>query len=248
VYYAILQYTAGGETRFVDLTNTTGNSFFNPSWNLYTTTNPNSSCFSCSFAPYQDVFLINRFVLNQAAEVTVSIRGFNSVNEFARLFDRRPFGRGTHNLYWDGTNALGQLVHPPPSDGQFIWGMTAFTLPNNAIFVENAPQITDVTVTPNYFDPATGNFLTPDNPTATAQFTVTKSANVTLEVFRVGSVSPIRTILLPNAAAGPNTIVWDGKSDNGIFVAKGDYRLALKATDSSGNQSIVRYLLMKVFY
>jgi PKD repeat protein len=246
VYYAILQYTAGGETRLVDLTNTTGNVFFNPAWDL--STSNGGSCFNCPFAPYEDNFLKNTFMLNQAAEVTVSIRGFFSINEFARLFDRRPFGRGTHIVYWDGANALGQLVHPPPADSQFIWGMTAFTFPTNGIIVEVAPQFTTVAVTPNYLDPATGDFLTPENPNAKVTFTLTKNADVVLEVYPVGSTTPIRTITAPNLPSGQSTIQWDGKASNGLFVAKGDYRLALKAADAAGSQSIVRYLLMKVFY
>lgn len=246
VYYSILRYQAGGATRYVDLTNTTGNVLFNPSWDL--ATSAGGSCDDCTFAPYANNFLKSTLTMNQAGEVTVSIRGYYSEDEYAKLFDRQLFGRGTYTLYWDGANALGQLVHPSPSDGQFIWGVTAFTLPSNGIFVESAPQITDVTASPNYFDPATGNFLTPDKPKAKIQFTLTKSANVALQVFRVGATSPIRTIAASNLAAGQNTIEWDGKANNGIFVDKGDYRLALKAVDATGKQSIVRYLHMRVFY
>jgi hypothetical protein len=220
--------------------------FFNPTWTLSTTAGGN--CSACNFAPYQDNFLKNTFNMNTAAEVTVSIRGFNTVNEYALVFDRKPFGRGTNLVYWDGTNAQGQIVHPIPPDSQFIWGMTAFTLPANAIYVDAAPQITDVSASPNYFDPSTRNFLTPENPTAIVQFTLTKSANFVVEVFRVGSTSPIRTMLLPNLAPGANAITWDGRANNGAFVSKGDYRLSLKAQDAGGSQSIVRYLLMRVFY
>jgi hypothetical protein len=244
-YYAILQYTAGGTIRQVDLTNTTGNAFFNPAWSLSTTAG--GSCSSCMFAPFKDNFLENTFTLNTAAEVTVSIRGFTTVNEYALLFDRKPFGRGTYTIAWDGANALGQLVHPSPSDSQFIWGMTAFTFPSNGIYVDNGPQITGVTITPNYYDPATGNFLTPENP-ATVGFNLSKTANIGVEVYRVGSTTPIRTTFIPNLGPGPNSIEWDGRANNGTFVAKGDYRLALKAIDAAGSQSIVRYLMVRVFY
>jgi len=43
-------------------------------------------------------------------------------------------------------------------------------------------------------------------------------------------------------------MLWDGRDDKGIFVDKGDYRLAIKATDAAGNQSLVRYVLVRVFY
>jgi flagellar hook assembly protein FlgD len=49
-------------------------------------------------------------------------------------------------------------------------------------------------------------------------------------------------------SAGSSTIAWDGRADNGIFAAQGSYRLALKAVDAQGSQSIIRYVLVKVFY
>jgi hypothetical protein len=150
-------------------------------------------------------------------------------------------------VFWDGTDINGRIVAPPPGE-QFLWGMTAFTLPNNAIFVSVAPQITNVSADPNYFDPATGNFISPQKPTAKISYTLSKQANVTLQIFRTGTNTLMRTVTQINAPAGAGTIEWDGKNQSGIFVDKGDYRLALKATDASGNQSIVRYVLVRVFY
>ena len=58
----------------------------------------------------------------------------------------------------------------------------------------------------------------------------------------------MRSIVQTNVAAGTGTIEWDGRDDKGIFADKGDYRLAIKATDAAGNQSLVRYVLVRVFY
>jgi flagellar hook assembly protein FlgD len=246
VYYAVLQYTANGQTQTLDLSTTTGNQFFNPTWTM-SMSGGGGECFSCPFRPFEDNFLKVDFTLNRAAEATVSIRLFNRVDEVALLFDRRPFGRGTHTVFWDGTDASGRLVAPPPGE-TFLWGMTAFTLPNNAVVVEAAPQLTAISADPNYFDPATGNFISPQQPTTKIGYTLSKQANVTLQVFRMGTNALLRTVTQPNAAAGAGTIEWDGRSDAGIFADKGDYRLALKATDSDGNQSIIRYVLVRVFY
>jgi flagellar hook assembly protein FlgD len=247
-YFAILRYLANGVPVFVDPTTTTGNQFYNPGWSLATT--KGGSCFNCPFAPYDNNFLQATFTLSQASEVTVSIRGFNTVNEVALLFDRKPFGRGaTYTVVWEGTNAAGQLVHPSLyGDSQFIFGMTAYTLPSNGIFVETAPSISNVSVTPNYYDPFTGDFLSPQKPTANVSYALSKTSTVQLQVYRVGTNTLVRTIDIPNAAAGNGAVGWDGKNDNGILVDKGDYRLAVKAIDSAGNQSLVRYALMKVFY
>lgn len=245
VYYAVLQYKANGQTQTLDLSKTTGNQFFNPDWNMSTT--GGASCFNCPFKPFEDNFLKVDFTLPRASEASVSIRLFNRVDEVVGLFDRRPFGRGTHTAYWDGTDINGKVVAPPPGE-TFLWGMTAFTLPDNAVFVENAPQITAVSADPNYFDPATGNFITPDKPKTKISYTLTKQASVTLQVFRTGTNALMRTVTQTNVAAGAGTVEWDGRDSNGVFADKGDYRLSVKATDAAGNQSIVRYVLVKVFY
>ena len=244
VYYAVLQYVANGQPQTLDLTNTTGGTFFNPSWTMFTS--DGVSCFNCPFRPYEDHFLKVDFTLSRAAETTVSIRLFNRVDEVVSLFDRKVFGRGTNTVFWDGTDITGRVVAPPPGE-QFLWGQTAFTLPNNAIFVEVAPQITSVSADPNYFDPAT-NFISPQNPTTRVSYTLSKQANVTLLVFRTGTNTLMRTVTQLNAPAGAGTVEWDGRDQNGVFADKGDYRLALKATDAAGNQSIVRYVLVRVFY
>ncbi|HKS29789.1 MAG TPA: PKD domain-containing protein [Pyrinomonadaceae bacterium] len=245
VYYAVMQYVVNGQPQILDQSNTTGGQLFNPSWNM--STSAGTSCFTCPFKPLEDDFLKVDFNLQRAAEVSVSIRLFFRVDEVVSLFDRKLFGRGNYTLFWDGTDITGRVVAPPPGE-QFLWGMTAFTLPNNAIYVEAAPQISNVSAEPNYFDPATGNFISPQNPTTKISYTLSKQANVTLLVFRTGTNTLVRTITQLNAQAGAGAIEWDGRNNGGIFVDKGDYRLALKATDAAGNQSIVRYVLVRVFY
>lgn len=245
-YYAILQYVANGQSKVLDLTSTTGGAFYNPTWTMSTASAP--GCFSCPFKPLENDFLKVDFTTTKASEVTVSIRLFNSVAEVTSLFDRRPYGRGTYSVFWDGTDTTGRIVTVPTGESQFMFGMTAFTFPDNGIFVEVAPQVTNVSASPNYFDPSTGNFISPQNPTTKIGYTVSKQATVSLQVFRSGTNTLMRTIVQPNAAAGTGTILWDGRDDKGIFVDKGDYRLAIKATDAAGNQSLVRYVLVRVFY
>ena len=248
-YFAILQYlSSGGLPVVVDRTFTSGNQFYNPNWDLATTNG--GACSNCPFSPFDDNFLQATFTLTQASEVSVSIRGYDTVSEIAMLFERKPFGRGVpYTVVWEGTNALGQLVHPSGTgDSQFIFGMTAFTLPANAVFVERAPALSGVSMTPNYFDPATGDFLTPQSPAAAMSFTLSKPASVRLQVHRAGSNLLLRTIQTANLPAGAGVVSWDGRTDSGMFVTKGDYRVGLTAIDSSGNQSIVRYALVRVFY
>lgn len=247
VYYAILEYLANGEPVTFDLSKTTGDTFYNPPWTLST---KKGTCQACIFAPYEDDFLQATFKLDKASEVTVSIRAYDSANEIAPLFDRRLFGSGRdYTVAWDGTDAKGQLVHPEMfNEDQFIFGMTAFTLPDNAIFVELAPEITEVAITPNYYDPFTTDFLNPQRAPALVEYNLSKAASLRLQVFRVGTNVALRTVDRPNAPAGKGSMAWDGRNDRGIFADKGDYHLALTAIDAAGNQSLIRYGLMKVYY
>jgi flagellar hook assembly protein FlgD len=243
VYYAVLQYTAGGQVRSVDHTSTTGGQI--AGWEYLM---EGQNCFSCSyiFRPLEDDLLDVDFTLPRAAEMTLSVRLFFRVDEVTSVFDRRLYGSGTHRIQWDGADQQGRLVAPPPGE-QFMFGLIRYTLPSNAIFVEGRPQITAVAAEPNYFDPATANAASGQPPTTTLSFDISKPATAVVQVFNTTTNRLVRTISKP-VAAGANTLAWDGRADSGLYADKGDYRLSLRAVDSSGNQSIVHYARVRVFY
>jgi flagellar hook assembly protein FlgD len=159
-----------------------------------------------------------------------------------------PLGTGAHTIKWDGLDANGQRAVPPPGD-QFLFGIFGFTLPQNGIFLQAAPVLSNITVTPSFFEPSTANFLTPARPTATLTYTLDKLANVELTATNLTTGRVLRRIIVPNVPAGTGrTIIWDGRAENGFFVDKGDYRLALQATDSTGSPSLTQFALVRVFY
>jgi flagellar hook assembly protein FlgD len=243
VYYAILQYLAGGQTRTVDLTSTGGQLVGQP----YLMEGAN--CHTCAyvFRPLEDDLLDVDFTLPAASEISLSVRLFFRVDEVVSVFDRRLYGTGTHRVQWDGTDAQGRFVAPPLGE-QFMFGLTRYTLPNNAIFVEGRPQITALAADPNYFDPATGDFISAASPTTTLTFQISKPATLVLQVFNTTTNRLVRTLSEVVSASGAATIGWDGKTDSGLYADTGDYRLALKAVDSAGNQSTVHYARVRVFY
>jgi PKD repeat protein len=254
VYYAIFQYTANSQTQTVDLTNTTGGDqiTFDYSWtqNWTLTTVDGTNCWSyssCTISPYANDFMKFSFPLKQAAIMTAAIRLTYGTTQVASLFTSMPLGQGPHVIYWEGTDEQGNVIAPPPND-YFSPNIGGFTLPQNAVVVEQAPQISSVAANPNYLDPFTGSFLSGTGQPTTISFTLSKQATVVLQVASVDSGGLLRTITQPNVAAGNSTIAWDGRADNGLFAAQGSYRLALKAVDAQGNQSIIRYVLVKVFY
>ncbi len=248
-YFAILEYVEAGQTRTVDLTTTTGGVLYNPAFTI-----EGQDCFSCSYVikPLEDDPLDIEFtipVTEGASEVTATIifGPYLEAEAVATLLDRKAFGVGSHSLKWDGTDTVGRIAVPPVGKTLQV-GIIAFTLPDNAIFVEAAPELSNVSADPNFFDPSTGDFITADNPTTRIAYTVSKQATVTLQVVNTATNRLTRTITQANVPAGSNTIAWDGRNDNGIFADSGDYRLALKAHDASGSQSLVRYVLVRVFY
>jgi PKD repeat protein/Tol biopolymer transport system component len=240
-YFAVLEYDFSGETRVVDLTNTTGGTRYNPARNNLPSL----------FRPFEDDHLTITFTVpaNQgASEIQAFIGLFNTDTRFVTLLDRVPFGVGTHTIRWDGLDANGLFAVPPPGDA-FLFGIFGFTLPRNAIFLKSAPVLTNVTVSPNFFDPSTPSFLTPANPLATVTFDLSKTADVELTVTNLKTGRVLRRIQSSSVPAGAGrTIVWDGRADDGLFADAGDYRLALRAVDSTASDSLTRYALMRVFY
>jgi PKD repeat protein len=240
VYYAILQYVAGGEVRSVDLTTTTGGQLSGQTYTM-----EGGACSACNFKPLEDDLLDADFTIPRASEMSLSIRLFFAIDEVVSVFDRRLYGTGTHHIQWDGADIQGRLVAPPAGE-QFLFGLTRFTLPDNAIFVEGRPEITGVAADPNYFDPI--DSVASGVPTTTLSFELSKPATVVLQVFNTTTNRLVRTISKVVGTAGAGSIGWDGLVDGGLHADTGDYRLSLRAVDASGNQSIVHYARVRVFY
>lgn len=240
-YYAVLEYRVGSEVRVLDLTGTTGGTRYNPPRNSL----PNR------FNPLADDLLTVNFSVpaNQgASEIQAFIGLFNTDTRFVTLLERVPFGVGNYTIKWDGTDPNGGIAVPPPGDS-FLFGIWGFTLPNNALFIIQAADIANVTVDPNFYDPAAAEYLTPSNPIATVEFDLSKKADIELTVTSLKTGRVVRRIRQNGLDAGTDLrMQWNGRADNGLFVDAGDYRLALQAADATGSQSLVRYALVRVIY
>jgi PKD repeat protein len=245
VYYALLQYTMNGQVQTIDPSRTTGGVLTIPPWRMGTV--KGGSCNTCNFTPLNNDFLKVDFDLSRASQVSVTLREFFSLAQIYSVFDKHLFGRGTHTVYWDGTGADGNYLFPP-AGRQFLWAMAAYTLADNAIFVDRNPEVTDLAVSPNYFDPSTGDFISPQNPTTKLTYTLTADATVQVQVYSQKTNQLVRTVWNAPATAGTQTASWDGRNDAGVFMDTGTYRIAVKAVDANGNSSLVRYGYVKVFY
>lgn len=241
VYYAVLTYEADGKTFRVDPRSRTGGVRYNPEREQLPQV----------FHPFEDEPLAITFTIppdRGASEVLAFIGLYETDQRFLTLLDRMPFGAGVHTLHWEGLDAEGRFAEPPAGDA-FLVGLFAYTLPDNAIYVAGAPVISSLTVDPNYFDPATPTFLDRSGRVAVVSFDLDKPADVELSITSLETGRTLRVIrrrgLLPGSS---RTIEWDGRADDGVYVDKGDYRLAIRATDEYGNRSLVRGTLVRVFY
>ncbi len=236
-YYAILEYDVDGKTFSVDLTNTTGGSRHNP---------PRSSI-PRDFSPLAGKPLIINFTLHRASEVTAFIGRYNVDTRLLTFMERLPLGKGTHQVIWNGENADGQLIHPPPGD-RFLFGIWGYTLPDNAIYLHSGAHISNFSVAPSIFDP-TGYIDdqgTPEQSQLT--FDLSNPADVELVVSNAETGKKVAQRRFTGLSAGTNTVSWNGRDDNGLIVASGRYRLGVVAVDGTGFLSLRIYALQRVYY
>ncbi|MCI5066764.1 PKD domain-containing protein [bacterium] len=240
-YYAVLEYNDGGFTETIDLTNSTGGRRYNPS----------RSRLPRSFRPFENDLLDIDFTIPSnrgPSEILAFVGLFRTNTRFITLLDRVALGAGAQTIYWDGLDVDGNFAVPPPGD-TFLFGIWGYELPDNAFFVEAAPDISGVTIEPNLFNPSTPNYITPADPVAEVSYVLDYlAAEVELSVTNLSTGRVIRRIREANVPAGNQIIFWDGMSDSGLFADAGNYRLSLRAFDTSGGSSITRFGLVKVFH
>ncbi len=85
----------------------------------------------------------------------------------------------------------------------------------------NAHQLPETGIQPNAFV-LEQNYPNPFNPSTTIQYQVPHEAVVRLEIFNVLG-QRVRQLVNERRSPGVYTVVWDGKSDQGIEVASGIY-------------------------
>ena len=105
-----------------------------------------------------------------------------------------------------------------------------------------APRLDSLTISPVLFNPASVPL-----PLAGQEFRVSvaiasaaTTASLKAEFRNRASGSILRTIIKPSAPAGSQAIVWDGRADNGAFVAPGIYDVTLTAIDSLGGTAVLK--------
>jgi len=235
-YYAVLQYDIGATTKQVDLTATTGGTRYNPTRNNVGGT----------FSPFANDPLDIVFTVPSsqgASEILAFVGLYNTDTRLVTLLDRKPFGVGTHTIYWDGLLPNGSRAVAPPGDS-FLFGIWGYRLPDNAIYLASAPIISSFSVQPTRYSPARDG-----SRPLQVRFDLSKAADLDLSVTNLATGGVVFNGRFRGFTAGAGKVLsWDGRNSSGLLPDKGEYRLALTAIDGSGSTSLTRYLLIRVFY
>jgi len=230
-YRAILLYEFDGTMQRLDLGLTTGGRQYNP----------RRTRIPSSFQPYANNPLVIDYTLTKPAEVTAFMGRFYANTRLVTFFQRDAQGKGTHRITWHGENSDGQLIHPPAGD-RFLFGIWAYDLPDNAIFVQNRIDVSQLNASPPIFTP-TGRDTVSD-----VKFVMSKAGSVEIAINDTVSGLNCRTEIVSGLDEGNNAWQWDGRDDAGNFVSPGSYRIAITGSDASGGKSITQYTLQRVYY
>ncbi|MFC1858655.1 PKD domain-containing protein [Thermodesulfobacteriota bacterium] len=232
-YLYIIEYAAAGKTYTYDLTGDVDSNRYAP-----------PVTYPPYFSPFDHETNFFRYTLDRKFEVTIYISYFGAYDDVRvkTLLLRKPQKAGSYVLVWDGTDDEGNLVEST----DYVIAVFAWKLPDNAIIVNTEPIVSDLLVSPAYFSPAFNPYA--EITDATFTYTLSKTADVTATIYNSANFI-VKTITVNDVPPGSgNTITWNGKNENGEYVATGTYRFKLTATDADGNQSREVNALFIVFY
>lgn len=235
-YRAILLYRIDGVVERLDLALTTGGA----------QSNPPRSRIPSSFSPLAGDPLDITFTLSRASEVTAFMGLFNVNTRLVTFLQRQPLGRGSHQVVWNGENSDGQLIEAPGND-RFLFGIFAYTLPDNAIYVRSGVHVSSVIASPSIYQPTQRNA---DGSASVSEIQVELSrvGSVKLMINDTESGGTVAEFTYNGLNEGANTITWDGRDNDGAFVAPGTYRLGVSGIDDTGYESLTVFALQRIFY
>lgn len=235
-YYAVLLYKVGNEIKRVDLRDSTGGRRYNPPRNE----NPRS------FAPYDNRPMKMNFTLSKPSEV-VSFIGYDYTDtRVVTLRSREVLGKGTYTDNWNSLNDEGMYIMPPPGRW-FLYGVWAFELADNVIYVKSGAHVSAIVATPPIFTPDSHE-AEGKQATLKIHFTLNKVANIELQFIDSASGVAVATRTYDNVPSGEQIIEFDGKDNNGVYLHPGKYSVGIRAVDENGYRSMMEYTVTRINY
>lgn len=235
-YRAVALYELNGEMKRLDLALTSGGE----------QSSPMRSAIPPKFAPLAGKPLVIDYTLERASEVTAFMGLYDVNTRLITFMQREERGRGTHTVVWNGENSEGQLVHPSDNDS-FLFGVFAYAMPDNAIFVRNAVHVSGASASPSIYDPTA---LTADSKQAKSSvaFSLNRAGAVELTVYDADSGALLRRQVIEGLEMGAGQVEWDGKTSKDQYVAPGRYRLGVAGINAQHARTTTVYTLQRVYY
>src|SRR5262249_7590491 len=137
-------------------------------------------------------------------------------------------------------------------DGTFLGNMPYLTMlrrndiwPRNLTLVYGtAPTISGLTISSLIFNPAAATDV--ENGETFSMMATTyqaRSVTVTAQFRNVASRSVLRTVTTPSQPAGQVAVSWNGRAENGAWVAAGLYEVTITVKDSAGGSTVLKPLI-----
>jgi hypothetical protein len=226
------------------LTSTTGGTRYTPSRQAIPSNNNAAD-------PFEDKPLPINFTLPRASEVTLFVGTLWTTNTRIRtIYNRVLLPAGNHTAYWDGLDDNENIAVTPPGNA-LILGIWGYSVPNNAMyFTGSKPEISNISAEPNYYSPFSEKCDSQgEGEGVLLDYTVSENlSEIELRVYSMETGNLIRTAIQNDIQAGDNTFFWDGKNNNGEHPDIGDYQAGLIARDAEGNESMLKYTLVRFDY
>ncbi len=149
---------------------------------------------------------------------------------------------GAHEVAWYGRTTSSIYV---PSAPYLAVIRRNDNWPKNAVFVFGTnPTISNLAISSAIFNPAAATTIATglDVSFDVATFQ-SRSVTTSCQFRNTGSGSVLRTITLTAQPAGHLTVHWNGRADNGDWVAPDVYEIILTTADSAGSAATVRPLV-----
>ena len=140
---------------------------------------------------------------------------------------------GSHTLQWDGRNATGL----PAAEGNWTLHIAAVDDRGVASAADRQFALND-TLDGLHATPPVAQLVPKARGSVAATFTLVHPAHMTVTVeTRSGIV--IATVLDAQLAAGPQKVLWNGRTWTGALAFTGEYQLQVVATNSIGTVSLI---------
>lgn len=226
-YYVVLSYTASGQTRRIDLRDSTGGQL-----SYYGRKKANPRYYNRLESP-----LIIDYEVSNPAEVTFFWQ-ISFGQRLMTLMEHERLGRGSYSLYWNGDYPSGEKV---PSNLNLLPGILFYALADNVIFVKEATLLNDYQLEATVM-------ADPRRTPVAFSVELAKAASLELVVSDMDKGVNVASRVYTGLEAGQHDLTWDGKNNDDQYLTPGDYRIGVRAMDDRGHRSLYWYRTQQIRY